>query len=175
MRRIRVVHVLYALVVAGYVAVLAWVTPRLPERAASHFDMAGRADGWTSRGEFLAFGIGVGALVLLGLPLLATALLRGSGVGINVPHKDYWLDPAHPHRRPHFAQRLLDDMLCISAMTGVLLAWVQIETVLANRRTPPEAGSWVAISLYLVAIGGYVWFIATKRYAVPDEEPGPAI
>jgi len=47
-----------------------WFAPQLPEQIASHFDAAGRADGWSSKGDFfalnLAFVVGM-ALLFLGL------------------------------------------------------------------------------------------------------------
>lgn len=163
------VRTLYAAVVAAYVGALAWVMTQLPARIASHFGADGRADGWSTRSGYLAFGVGVGLLVIVGLPLLSHLLLRGSGAGINVPHKDYWLDPQHPQRREEFVRRFTDDMLVIAGATGLLLAWMHVETVWANRQDPPQLGSamWGPLAVYLVAIFGYVAVIATTRYRPP--------
>ena len=163
------IRALYAVVVIGYGGALAWAMSQLPARIASHFDGSGQADGWTDRTGYLAFGIGIGLFVLVGLPLLARLLLRGSGVGINVPHKDYWLDPQHPQRREEFVRRFTDDMLVIAGATGLLLAWMHVETVWANRQDPPQLGSamWGPLAVYLVAIFGYVAVIATTRYRPP--------
>lgn len=163
------VRVAYLAVVAAYLAALAWAMTQLPDRIANHFDAAGRADGWTSRPGYLAFGLGVGLLILAGLPVLTRLLLRGSGVGINVPHKDYWLDPAHPQRRAEFARRFTDDMLVFAGATGLLLTWTHVETVLANRRQPPQIGPvmWVALAVYLVVILGHTARVALTRYTPP--------
>ncbi len=168
-----VIRSLYAVVLVGYFGALGWAMTQLPARIASHFDDAGQADGWMDRTGYLAMGLGLGVFVLVGLPLLARLLLRGSGVGINVPHKDYWLDPAHPQRRVEFARRFTDDMLAIAAATGVLFAWLHIETVIANRQTPPQTGAatWVALAAYLFVIFGYVALILWKRYTPPEDDP----
>ena len=76
-----IVRTLYAAVVAAYVGALAWAMTQLPARIASHFGADGRADGWSTRSGYLAFGVGVGLLVIVGLPLLSHLLLRGSGAG----------------------------------------------------------------------------------------------
>lgn len=154
----------YLLGVAGYVAALIWAVPRLPDQVASHFGADGKPDGWSTPTQFLIFGIGLGVLILVGIPLLGVLLGRGSGAGINLPHKDYWLDPRHPERRERFQQLLLEDLLCISALTGALLSWSIVEVVRANQQVPPHSIPWLPIVIYLVLILGYVIFMVGRRY-----------
>lgn len=164
-------RVAYVGIIAAYLAVLAWAMTQLPDRVASHFDAAGRVDGWSSRPGYLAFGLGIGVFVLAGLPLLTRLLLRGSGAGINVPHKDYWLDPAHPERRAEFARRFTDDMLVFTGATVLLLTFMHVESVWANRQDPPQSGPgmWVALGVYLVVIFGWTAVVALKRYTPPTD------
>lgn len=65
--------------------------PLLPEQLASHFDAAGRVDGWLAKGDFFAlnlvFVVGM-ALLFLGL---TAWLARVPNEWISLPHKDYCL------------------------------------------------------------------------------------
>ncbi len=70
-----------------------WQYSRLPARVMSHFDAAGRANGWMSRDTFLGWQIGTLVFIAAlfeGLVLLQARLPREF---INLPHRDYWLAP----------------------------------------------------------------------------------
>lgn len=161
-------------VAVGYVGAVAWAYPRLPDPMATHWDFAGTADGWMSRGSHLIFSGLLGVGVIVGLPLLSSVLARGSGAFVNVPHKDYWLDPQHPQRRTEFWRRFTDDMYVIAALTGGLLIWMQIEMVLANRREPPDMAwwSWLPLGIFIAAIISWSLYLAFWRYRPPQDEPG---
>ena len=65
---------------------------RLPPVVASHFDAAGRANGWMPRGAFVGFYLGAVALVTVVFVIVALAP-RIPGARINLPHRDHWLAP----------------------------------------------------------------------------------
>ncbi len=70
-----------------------WQHDRLPERVATHFNGAGRANGWMSRNTHTTLQVVTIVFV--------TALIQGIVYGntrlpreyINIPHRDYWLAP----------------------------------------------------------------------------------
>lgn len=67
--------------------------PNLPEKVASHFNVFGEPDSWTSKASFLIFQLFLLlciAATTFGLPLLIKKL---PAYAINIPHKDYWLAP----------------------------------------------------------------------------------
>lgn len=143
-----------ALLVAAFAlcAETAWAFSVLPETVASHFDLAGRADGWSSKSGFLALylALSLGIAALFGglgwlLPRLPDAL-------INLPNKDYWLAP---ERRAATLQRACDALRWMGVATlGLLLALLHL-TVRANLREPPvELGpyGWVPVAVYLVVL-----------------------
>jgi hypothetical protein len=88
---------LLLLVLAASAAHLACYAPQLPPRGAVHFGAAGRPDGWSTRGSFVATHAGLVAF------MAAIFLLMGKIVDwvparlVNLPHREFWLDPA---RRP---------------------------------------------------------------------------
>jgi uncharacterized membrane protein len=86
-------RVVFAVLLVVAVTLMVVYYPQLPERVASHFDGAGRANGWSSK----AFFFGVQTLVLL-LVTVCFAILPGRiqklpPDKINLPNKGYWLAP----------------------------------------------------------------------------------
>lgn len=161
-------------VVAACAAMPAWTSGQLPERVASHFGSGGEADQWATRTDFLLSSTLVGLAVLVALPLPALLLDRIPATLVNVPHRDYWLDERHPARRREFGRRFFDDLCVVSALTGLLLIAMQIETVAANRLDPPHLSSWAPVALiaYLVVVAVWVAWILLVRYRPPADEPG---
>jgi len=161
-----VARTLYGLVVIVRIVTLAWAATQLPDRIATHFGASGAADGWGTREGYLALDIALSAALVLGLPMLAGLLARGSGAGINIPHKDYWL---RPENRERFRARLSVDMLFFGGATGLLLSWVDVELVRANALAVPALGNSIVIPtvIFVVAMLAYSVWMVTVRYAVP--------
>jgi uncharacterized membrane protein len=153
-------------VVVVRIATLVWVSLNLPQRIATHFGASGAADGWGTRGGYLTVDIITSAALVLGLPMLVGVFLRGSGAGLNIPHKDFWL---RPENRPTLRRRLTVDMLFFGGAIGLLLSWVDVEVVRANALATPSMGasSWVAIVVFVVVMLAYSTWMATVRYAIP--------
>lgn len=85
--------ILFLLLVAAALAQALWQHDRLPARVATHFDLAGRADGWMSRDNQTKAHLGLVlfiAVMLEGLARLSPRLPDGL---VNLPHRDYWLAP----------------------------------------------------------------------------------
>lgn len=70
-----------------------WQHDRLPERVAAHFDGAGRANGWMSRGTHT--GLQVATILFMTALFQGIALLqpRLPKQYVNLPHRDFWLAP----------------------------------------------------------------------------------
>ena len=89
----RGLQVIFLVLVLGAVAQGLWQHAHLPARVASHFDGAGRANGWMSRDAMLGWQ--------LGTVLFIAALFEGivalqpllPAEFVNLPHRDYWLAP----------------------------------------------------------------------------------
>lgn len=159
---------LYGVAVLGKVLTTVWSAVRLPEHLASHFGASGAADGWSSRSDYLAFTIIITIVVVVGIPAIGLAATRGSGMTLNIPHKEYWL---RPENRPELRRRLGSDLLFLAAITALLLAWIDVLVVRANESSVPSMGaaSWIAIAAYIVVVLAWTVWVATKRYAVPAQ------
>lgn len=68
---------------------------------------ARRLSGRKARWCYIAFEIGLSALLLFGLPMLSM-FANGSGAGVTIPYKDFWFQPEN---RPVLKRLLTGDML----------------------------------------------------------------
>lgn len=149
--------------------VLAWSATQLPDRVAIHFGVDGTADGWASR---------TGAVVAMGAVTLGTAVLFGflgrwmttmpwSMVNLPEAAKRRWVEAG---KEDDLRRSLADDLYVVGGLTMVLLAGVQVLTVVANRRAPDAelgAGAIVLVGLYLVAITIWTFKMLTKYRRPP--------
>ncbi len=121
-------------------AIVAWVwlsLPAQPDSMAVHFGVDGRADrrapktnhAWTMTGAVLLMGVAVDG---------AAALVRRlSGRWINLPNREYWLDPSRRERTVARIRILLDRFAFVQFAFLLLVA---VLTGLANRFDPPRLG-----------------------------------
>ncbi|MGD9589435.1 MAG: DUF1648 domain-containing protein [Pyrinomonadaceae bacterium] len=84
-------RIIILVLAAAFFAHIAYYVPQLPATIASHFDGAGRADGWMSRNAFLILEAAILVLLFfefLGIPWLIELLPER---WINLPNRDHWL------------------------------------------------------------------------------------
>lgn len=169
---------LLALVLAALVFAIThfiWLAD-LPEKLATHFDAAGKANGWMTRQDhglfMLLTGLGLPAFILCLIWLmrfLPPSLL-------NVPRPDYW-------RAPENYPKACAIMLLWAQWlaTGELLWMTQLnhQIVLANHLKPPRlasADTWYLTAAFLIMIGASIlWLILRfrKTEAPPPEHSAP--
>jgi uncharacterized membrane protein len=156
---------MYAVVLIVRIATIAWAAVRLPDPVASSFGASGAATGWSSRSAYLSFDIGISALMILGMPMLRQ-LANGSGMGVNIPNRDYWF---RLENRATLKRLLTGDLVFIACATGLLLTWLTVSVVTANQQPEPEMGSWslLVVVLYTLVIVGRTIWMKVRRYAVP--------
>lgn len=66
--------------------------PRLPARIPTHFDLAGRPDGWSGRGGLIAlFAVPLVMTVVLYLVARSLPTLKANPRRLNIPHKEAFL------------------------------------------------------------------------------------
>ena len=88
MSNTRLPAILFALVAVGFVSDLALIWPSLPPRVATHFDMGGYPNGWSTREQPLSMTafltIGFGSLIV-GARLIKWVSLDS----LNLPNRGY--------------------------------------------------------------------------------------
>jgi RNA polymerase sigma factor (sigma-70 family) len=111
---------------------------------ASHFDFAGRPDGWMTRPAFLLWS----SLVEIGFPLFF--VMVGFGIRFlpvnqftfkNIPNREYWLAP---QRRDEMFDCVFHNFLCIACLAACHMLAIGLLAVYANHQTPPHFPTWAA-------------------------------
>lgn len=133
----------------------------LPERVASHFDGAGRANGFMPRGSYrilmLCFILGLPALVVT----VMSSVYRGGRTRLKLPNADWWLAP---QRREASVDFLVAHTQWFGCGLVVFLAYVHWLVVQANRLQPPELSSpRMLTALVLFFLGLALWLSSMMR------------
>jgi serine/threonine-protein kinase len=142
--------------------------PRLPDSVASHFDGAGRSNGFQSRSMFLAFH--AGAIVLVtAIFLLLPALLHRIPPGlINMPRRDYWLAP----ERRESSIALMAMLLTWFGVATLALLTVVMELVL-RANLPGGSGRlspvlmWALLGAYFLFVAGWLALVFARFLGAP--------
>jgi uncharacterized membrane protein len=134
----------------------------LPERVATHFDAAGKANGWMSRAQFgwesALVHLGVAAF-LVGLISVMHRLPSGL---VNLPNKEYWLTPERYPEVCAFMRGWSRWLAAAILVWGTLMNW---QLVLANQVVPPRLDSmavWILSGCLLAAVGAAVIWLVVK-------------
>lgn len=100
--------------------------PKLPDRVATHFDVAGNPDDWMSKQSATI----VSLVLAIGLPLLFYAvglLIRIVPAStINIPRREYWLAPERRAESIVWVQGFLRWFSCAMAAFAVSLNHLRI-------------------------------------------------
>ncbi len=129
-------HLLYAAlgtaVAAG--AAFVWTTAgALPPMVASHFGFDGAANGFSSRAVYTAGMLVLVAVVPALVGVLPGWLVRKAGVGLNIPHRAWWLAP---ERRDATLNFLAAHGAAFALPLAAFLAWVHWLVVQAHQASP---------------------------------------
>ena len=161
----------WGLVYAGFVA---WMLMglELPPRVASHFNVAGKADGWMSRDAYYLFAGGL-PLFFAGFFWLVSRSAIHFPQLVNLPHRDFWLAP---ERRAFTAELLLSRLLWLATLMTIFFGGLHWLVAQANRHPQPhlDMGGLVVL-LTGFFIGLLMWLVAlVTRFAEVGNAPGAA-
>lgn len=147
-----------AIVLFLLLALLQYVafSPQLPDQVASHFDGAGRADGWSSKSAFFATNLGI-TLAMAGMFLFIGWMVQKLPEStMNLPNKAYWL--AEERRAATFTY-LEDQMTWMGALTlafMVGLTQLSIEANLGAAGAMPSSAFWLLFGSYMVLFVAWI-------------------
>ena len=156
MRRSAVALVVFFVLLLMVVVHMAFYYPLLPERMASHFDLQGNPDSWSSKPTFFA--------VYAGMLFGVAGLLLGVGLAmrwipvslVNLPNKDYWLAP---QRKSESLALVRCYLLWMTNATIALLAGCVHLTFRANLVRDPDLGPALMVIIGLYLVFTLVWCI----------------
>jgi uncharacterized membrane protein len=129
----------------------------LPLTVASHFDAAGRANAFMSRGGYIRFVL----CVAVGLPVIVVAILTAvysRAADLKLPNREYWLDPQRVDRTRAF---LVAHGVWFGSLLVILGCFVHWLELAANRLQPPHlSNSSFAAVLIAFLIATAAWLAA---------------
>jgi uncharacterized membrane protein len=139
----------------------------LPPRMASHFDLQGNANGWSTKGQFIGFmAIMLMVVSMAPVSIVSAALFMPASV-INMSHKEYWFAP---EREAESRRALAEWGLWFGGATLWYMVLVLHDALKANLRQPPRLEFiWWMLAGYL-AIVGYLIYRMIMRFGRPPAE-----
>jgi uncharacterized membrane protein len=150
---------------------LAYSAQHLPPHVASHFNAAGVPDGWMPRSSFLwSIGsLGFGLALLLSTLFYVCRFFPDAT--FNLPHREYWLAPAH---RAETCNAIFRAGLWLVSLLAAFQVGLQLLTVSANNARPPHLPSQVWLLLISLVAGLLVWahFLNRRFSKIPDDATG---
>ena len=141
--------------------------PLLPGTVASHFDGAGRANGWSTKAAFFVLYLILTALMSFVFFVLPRLLGRIPTSLINLPHRDFWLAP---ERKQKALKMLGEDMESFGVVTMTLILCTIQLAIEANL----EGGNGLRAGVMWLLVGGYLvytglWIIRIyRRFRIPS-------
>ena len=130
----------------GIVVLQAFVYyPQLPAQLASHFDAAGRPNGWSSKSAYFALQAFIVLVLTLCFAALPGWLERAPARLVNLPNKDYWLAP---ERRASTMARVASALTwfgCVGLVFIVVVTSLVIDFNLGHERVLPATPMWALL------------------------------
>lgn len=155
-----------ALVLVAVLAVaivqLAWAYARLPEIMATHFGGTGRANGWMPREAFVAFQLGLYAVILLSFVGPAQVLGKIPARWFSLPNRDYWLAPERSARTAAHIRRQLWWMASATLLFTVGVTELVIRVNLGAYAALPTAPLLALLGAFLLYT--LIWSLRFYRY-----------
>lgn len=148
--------------------------PRLPDVVASHFDSAGRPNGWMSRTTFLLVYAVMMTLLTLVFSFLPRNVMRLPRSTVNLPHREFWLAP---ERRAQAMAMLQERMLWFGNATMLFMIAVFQMAIEANLDHPPRLSSavfWVLIVYFVITAAWLIEFLWAFGHKRPPRDSSTA-
>ena len=153
----------------GLMMLVAATAGRLPPVVASHFDLSGAANGWSSRRFYIGMILVIGGALPLGLVWLIRAITRRGPALLNIPSADYWRQPANAAEAVRRVRAYTWWLACILVGDGMATHAV---VLIANAAQPPRVGTWAMVSL-LAGVLGTIGLWTAGLYALLRPPPPP--
>jgi uncharacterized membrane protein len=155
------------------VALVLGTIGRLPPVVASHFDIAGTPNGWSSRSAYGVLLITMGAVLPAGIIGLVHALTRRGPHLLNIPTREFW---TRPEQRQEAVRRVRAHIWWLGSILAGMAGAVHILILWAHASTPPRlssAGIWVVLCGVILLIGQWTarWY---RMLRVPAAHRSPA-
>ena len=133
----------------------------LPPSVASHFDAAGHANAFMSRGGYTRFVL----CLVIGLPVLVVAVLTAvysRAADMKLPNRDYWLAPQRIAGTRAF---LVAHGVWFGSLLVLLVCLVHWLELAANREHPPHLPGQLFAAVMIAFLLAMAAWIAALMFA----------
>ena len=154
----RLAWIVFALCLVATGTFIVATTAALPESVASHFGGTGAANGFMSRGGYLVFMLAFGLALPAFMAIVVGLVPRLAPARINVPNRDYWLDPK---RRADTLNALSAQGAWLGTLTAAFIAALHYVLLVVNRSLPPQLPAdlfWMLLAGFVAAL--VLWIAA---------------
>jgi len=143
------------------VALIAWAYSydQMPARMASHFNAAGAPNGWMTKSQFFTLDVILIAVAAFSGFFPARRIAQVPTAKINLPNKEYWLDPVRRQETLAYFQRWFAWFGCAILLFVVLVMQLVIES---NRSSSPM----LPLGPIMVILFGFLAFVITMTAAM---------
>ncbi|HUL02262.1 MAG TPA: DUF1648 domain-containing protein [Gemmatimonadales bacterium] len=131
--------------------------PHLPPQLATHFDVGGTPNAWSSHAGYVVVLTVVGFLLPLGIVRMVGWFGAVRPELLNVPYREYWLDPS---RRAEGMRRIEGHMWWLACLMAALVVGIHLLLVQAHSTTPPHLRTGPFYSLLAAFLAGLATWIA---------------
>jgi len=158
-------HLILLLLLGGVTLQCLYYFPLLPETVSSHFDGAGRPNGWSSKQAFYTLYLFIVGLMTFCFFFLPRLLRRVPSSLINLPNREYWLVP---ERKEQALAMLEEEMGWFGIAILLLMIWTLQLAINANL----PGGGELRSDVMLMLLGGFfvftiVWVVRLyRRFAI---------
>lgn len=161
---------IYGLLLVGAMAFILGSSKLLPPVIASHFNAQGTANGFMPRTIYTHFILLVTVIAPSVIVVISTVLPNIAPDRVNLPHREYWLDPA---RRKATISYLTKHAIVFGCALLIFLCAVHWQVVQANLREPVHLDN----SQFFPMLIGFLVFVACwvasmfLRFRKPAQTP----
>jgi hypothetical protein len=144
------------LATAGGIGQIAASYDTMPDRIASHFDLAGNVDGWSSREEFAITMASLHIAFLLMFGAMRPLLRRIPDAMVNLPHKDWWLAP---ERRDNTHEWIAGSLAWMGALAQMLMVGITSISLCVSRGAEhalPPTAHWLLLLAFLLGVATWL-------------------
>lgn len=154
----RLAWLFFLLCLAASATFIVATTPALPEHVASHFGYGNAANGFMTRDGYLIFMLAFAVVLPLFLAAMIGLLPRMWPNAVNVPHRDYWLDP---RRREATLNALAAHGAWLGSLITLFIAAIHHVLLVANATSPPQLPADLFGMLLIGFVVGIALWIGT--------------
>lgn len=171
----RVLPVLLVIAAAVFVVThFVWLD-QMPERVASHFNAAGKPNGWMTRsahGTFmLLFGLGEPAFVLT---LIWAMRFLPSNL-LNVPRRDYWHKPENYPKACAIMLAWAQTLAVAMLLWNTLFNWQIVKANLTSSPHLANADVGLITGVFLIAVMCFIAWLIWRFTKTDDATPARSV